>query len=232
MDCWELADKVIGRSNRVLLYGPPGTGKTFAATKYSVEELDKVNAITLTEDSSAAELRGFYIPNEEGAFSWQDGIGVQAWKHGNRLVINEIDHAGGDCSTFLHALLDDPEYAFITLPNQEAERVQPHGEFKVVSTMNGTPDMLSPALRDRFPVCINIDSVHPEALKGLSKDIRTLAGELAVTEDESRRTSIRSWVEFDRLRVELSDRESAYAVFGEHLGDDLLDTMNAALEDE
>ena len=65
--------------------------------------------------------------------------------------------------------------------------------------MNGTPDMLNPALADRFPVKINIDSVHPKALEVLSEHLRQLAGELAVANDESR-TSIRSWIEFDKLR--------------------------------
>ena len=29
LDCWKLANAVLGKSRRILLYGPPGTGKTF-----------------------------------------------------------------------------------------------------------------------------------------------------------------------------------------------------------
>ena len=32
-NCWELIEKVLGRSRRVLLFGPPGTGKTYSAVK-------------------------------------------------------------------------------------------------------------------------------------------------------------------------------------------------------
>lgn len=228
LDCWELADKMIGESRRVLLYGPPGTGKTYAATTYNLND-NGVDATTLTEDSSAAELRGFYLPSKE-EFTWQYGTGINAWLKGGRLVVNEIDHAGGDVSTFLHALLDDPEYAFITLPNVEAEVVKPAEGFQVVATMNGTPDMLNPALADRFPVQINIDSVHPMALEVLSEDLRQLAGELAVVSDE-RRTSIRSWIEFDKLRKLYSPEIAGQAVFG-HLASEMLDALNSDTEIE
>ena len=228
LTCWDLANKMIGESRRVLLYGPPGTGKTYAATTYNLNE-NGVDATTLTEDSSAAELRGFYLPSKE-EFKWQYGTGINAWLKGGRLVVNEIDHAGGDVSTFLHALLDDPEYAFITLPNDEAEVVKPAGGFHVVATMNGTPDMLNPALADRFPVKINVDSVHPKALEVLSEDLRQLAGELAVANDE-RRTSIRSWIEFDKLRKKYNADVAAQAVFGSR-GEDMLVALNSDTEIE
>ena len=228
LTCWDLANKMIGESRRVLLYGPPGTGKTYAATTYNLNE-NGVDATTLTEDSSAAELRGFYLPSKE-EFKWQYGTGINAWLKGGRLVVNEIDHAGGDVSTFLHALLDDPEYAFITLPNDEAEVVKPASGFHVVATMNGTPDMLNPALADRFPVKINVDSVHPKALEVLSEDLRQLAGELAVANDE-RRTSIRSWIEFDKLRKKYNADVAAQAVFGSK-GEDMLVALNSDTEIE
>lgn len=229
MDCWELANKMIGESRRVLLYGPPGTGKTYAATTYNLNK-QSVDATTLTEDSSAAELRGFYLPSKE-EFKWQYGTGINAWLKGGRLVVNEIDHAGGDVSTFLHALLDDPDYAFITLPNEEAEVVKPADGFNVVATMNGTPDMLNPALADRFPVKININTVHPKALEVLSEDLRKLAGELAVATDE-RRTSIRSWIEFDKLRKKYTSEVAAHAVFGKNRGQDLLIALGSETEIE
>ena len=76
LTCWDLANKMIGESRRVLLYGPPGTGKTYAATTYNLNE-NGVDATTLTEDSSAAELRGFYLPSKE-EFKWQYGTGINA----------------------------------------------------------------------------------------------------------------------------------------------------------
>ena len=31
--CWDLANLIIGKTNRILLYGAPGTGKTYSAVK-------------------------------------------------------------------------------------------------------------------------------------------------------------------------------------------------------
>lgn len=61
---------------------------------------------------------------------WNDGVAVQMWKEGGRLVINEIDHAGQDVSSILHALLDDVEFAEMTLPNEEKEIVRPARDSK------------------------------------------------------------------------------------------------------
>ena len=97
--------------------------------------------------------------------------------------------------------------------------------------MNGTPDMLNPALADRFPVKININTVHPKALEVLSKDLRKLAGELAVATDE-RRTSIRSWIEFDKLRKKYTSEVAAQAVFGKNRGQDLLIALGSETEIE
>ena len=38
MNSWELFNKVVGNSDRILLYGIPGTGKTYQATKVNVPE--------------------------------------------------------------------------------------------------------------------------------------------------------------------------------------------------
>ncbi len=70
IECWELASKVIGFSDRVLLYGVPGTGKSYQATKYNLKEGQKVETITLTEDGSAMELRGHFIPNDSNGMDW------------------------------------------------------------------------------------------------------------------------------------------------------------------
>ena len=133
-DCWELVESVLGKSRRVLLYGPPGTGKTYSAVKTNTpkaysksaeEEIDNIYQITMTEDTASANLEGFYKPSSTGTFEWHDGIAIQSWKNGGRLIINEIDHASPDAMTFLHAILDDQEIAMLTLNNDNNDTIHP-----------------------------------------------------------------------------------------------------------
>ena len=165
--CWDLAQLVIGNSNRVLLYGPPGTGKTHTAVKentpLNINGEPNVFQITMTEESSSADLMGFYQIGDNQQFEWHDGIAIQAWRNGGRLIINEIDHASPDAMTFLHAILDDKSIAGITLNNREKETVHPAEGFQVVATSNADPESLPQAVKDRFPVAIYMDSINPKS---------------------------------------------------------------------
>ena len=165
MDCWKLVSAAIGNADRVLLYGPPGTGNTYAAATNKVglnmEGNPNVYQITMTEDTASANLEGFYKPSSDGGFEWHDGIAIQAWRTGGRLVINEIDHASPDAMTFLHAILDDKDIAQLTLNNDNKETVRPEPGFTVIATTNSLPESLPLALKDRFPVKINVDTIHP-----------------------------------------------------------------------
>ncbi len=192
-NCWKLFDAIIGATPRILLYGVPGTVKTYQANTTNLEGRNTYN-VTLTQDSSASELLGHYVLNETGGMDWLDGIGVQAWKDGARLVVNEIDHAGVDVMSFLHALLDDPEFAKFTLPNKRKETVRPQPSFQVIATMNGVPEDLPEALLDRFPVKINIDTVHPSALESLPEKFRSVYADY-----NNGAFSIRRWIALGEL---------------------------------
>ena len=223
MNSWELFDKVVGTSDRILLYGIPGTGKTYQATKVNVPTDKEVYSTTLTIDSTASEMIGHYIPNDTGTFDWNDGVAIKAWREGTRLVINEIDHAGPDVSSVLHAILDDADIARLTLPNKKKETVIPSRGFSVIATMNGTPDMLPEALADRFGVKININSVHPDAIKSLPEKYRTVYSE---RDENNIPPSIRSWKEFSKLvdaGVDL--RSSATVCFGNDYAEDVVEAI-------
>lgn len=209
---WSDIEAVTCVTQRTLLHGPPGTGKTYAALTAGVTPGQRVFALTCSEEMAAAELRGHYVPRG-GEFVWQDGPAMAAWSCGGRLVINEVDKASADALTFLYAVLDDAESARITLPNGEDR--QPKAGFSVVATMNGDPDMdLPEALRDRFPVCIEVRSVHPEALRALPADLRGPAEKGVLAPEAERRTSIRVWLEFARLRPVVGVDVAARACFG------------------
>jgi MoxR-like ATPase len=224
MPVWDLVATVIEHSRTTLLYGPPGTGKSFSAHTADLCGRD-LYTITLTPDTPAAELRGHYVPRGN-AFVWQDGPAIKAWREGGRLVINEIDHAGGDALSFLLNCLDSPETAALTLPT--GELVRPHRQFQAVATMNGKPDEdLLPALRDRFPVCIEINEAHPQGLASLPQDLQLAAKGTVVASDPSRRVTLRAWRAFASLRNRIGADAAAVAAF-QSRGKDILDALRIA----
>jgi MoxR-like ATPase len=220
-DCWKMIASVLGKSRRVLLYGPPGTGKTYSAVKQSTPlDMDgkpNVYQITMTEDTASANLEGFYKPSSDGTFQWHDGIAIQAWRNGGRLVINEIDHASPDAMTFLHAILDDQDIAMLTLNNDEKETVKPAEGFQVVATTNSPPESLPLALKDRFPVKIYVDSIHPKAMEQFPEEWHGVITDTTMVEDPEDRISVRAWSEFFQLQDKGFTAETAgRLVFGEN----------------
>ncbi len=210
--CWELVEQVVGQCDRALLWGVSGTGKSWAARRANLNG-SRVFSVSLTDDTPAAELRGHY-GLVDGSYRWLDGPCIMAWRQGCRLVLNELEKASGDAQTFLLGILDDLEIAQQTLPT--GETLTPARGFHVVATMNGHPDEdLTPALRDRFPVCVHVDQVAPEALRQLPDDLQGVAQNSGVIQHVQRRISVRAWNEFARLRPLLGDTMAAAAVFGD-----------------
>lgn len=222
---WSLIDAVIGLTDRALLYGPPGTGKSFAASRAGLSSSKQpVYIITLTDETPGAELRGHYVP-VDGNFKWQDGPAIAAWRSGGRLVINEIQRASGDALGVLLAITDDASVAGMTLPS--GELVRPSPGFSIVATMNGNPaDHLDEAMRSRFPVTIEVEDVHPEAIAQLPDDLQGPAA-AAVKAEPERRVTIRSWNAFAHLRKEVGPELAAQAIFGDS-ADDVLNSLKLA----
>lgn len=216
IDCWTLASAVLTKCPRILLHGPPGSGKTYAATRLGLHSGQSVASCTLTPETPAAELRGFYVPRGNH-FEWQDGPAVTAWRTGGRLVLNEIDRATGDLLSLLLAICDDPLFAQLTLPSNET--VRPAPGFSVVATMNSVPDDLDFALLDRFPVRIHVDEVAPGAIASLPDDLRDVAARAAILPDAARRVSFRTWSEYAKLRAAIGHEMAAHAVFGNRTQD-------------
>ena len=225
--CWDIVSAILNHSTRTLLHGPPGTGKTHAACRLGLNNGQRVFSVTLTEETPAAELRGHYIL-KEGKYEWHDGPAIAAWRCGGRLVINEIQRGGADVHALLLAITDDPSIAEIDLPS--GEKVKPQSGFTCVATMNGEPkEQLDPALLDRFCVAVQIDKVHPDAVKQLPEDIQQAAEKTALIENEERRICVRAWYAFAQLRKDLTrlhgqeeaQRLAAFAVFNSRAQDAL-----------
>lgn len=235
MDCWKLVANAIGNADRILLYGPPGTGKTYAAATnkvgYNMEGDPNVYQITMTEDTASANLEGFYKPNSSGGFEWHDGIAIQAWRNGGRLVINEIDHASPDAMTFLHAILDDQDIAMLTLNNDSKETVRPAEGFQVVATTNSPPESLPLALKDRFPVKIYVDRIHPMAMEQFPEDWHDVIHDTTMVEDPEERISVRAWSEYFALQDQGFTAETAAKLIFGAKAEELVDAIRLSTAD-
>lgn len=221
---WSIVDTVLEHARTALLYGPSGTGKSYAGHSQVGLNGRKLYSMTLTLDTAAVELRGHYVP-VAGEFKWQDGPALRAWRTGGRLVINEINHAGPDVTSFLLNCLDSVETACLTLPN--GENVKPHPRFQCVATMNGQPEDLLRALRDRFPAKIEIREPNPRGIARLSPDLQAAAKGSVGAEDEERQISLRSWLAFDEFRPKMGEETAAFVVFG-HRAQEILNGLRIA----
>jgi len=182
-------------------------------------------SVTLTDEMPCDALRGHYIV-QGNTFVWQDGPAIRAMREGAVLIINEVDLAGPDVEAFLHELLDNRASCNITLPNGEV--VTPAAGFKVIATMNGVPGDLRDALASRFPVTVEINEVHPNAVKSLSADLQNAALGTVTHDDPELRINMRSWIEFDRLRTLVDEQVAAQATFGIKRSREILDGLRIA----
>jgi MoxR-like ATPase len=211
-------DSAVART--IYLWGPPGVGKTFVASRSSREDRD-VYVVTLTPETPAAELRGFWMP-KGGEFVWQDGVFVEAMRAGARVVINEIAHASHDVLAILHPVLESRETAELTLPNLET--IRPADGFQVVCTDNLPPSQLPPALCDRFNSFLHVDRPHPDALARLPEDLREAALRTFDLESE-RAVSVRGWLSVLDFDEEFGREEAFRVVFGRERGDQIYNAM-------
>lgn len=226
---WGLVESAAPHTRRMLLYGPPGTGKSFLARTAGLGGRD-VYPVSVHSDLPAAELRGHFIPTQEGGMRWMDGPATTAWRGGGRLILDEIDHAGDDALSFLLGVLDDAPTARLVL-GTTGEVITPHENFQVVATMNGEPEDLPPALADRFPVTVRVDAPHPTAIASLPEDLRPLGASLSAHTDPDRRIPLRSLLEFDRLRAVIGSTAAATLIFAER-AQEITDALEMAAVSE
>jgi len=225
---WQLLGLVLSvdvEATRIIyVWGPPGIGKTYGAFHFGRIE-NGFYAVTLTDETSAAELRGHFIFRGGDAL-WHHGPFVRAMLEGKRLVINEIGNANADVLALLFPVLESPKTAEITLPS--GETIRPAAGFHVVATDNCPPDQLPEALDDRFGVYLRLSEPHPDAIASLHPQLRDLALASACLEDE-RRVSARGWLFLQSLIPAFGLKASCVLAFGPDRGPLVFDAVALAI---
>jgi MoxR-like ATPase len=119
--------------------------------------------INLNGQTDTGELIGRYVPREsEGGHAgatwrWQDGLVVQAMKHGWWVLLDEVNLAEPQILERLNSVLEqDPSLVLTEHDNSRLGRgaMPVHPDFRLFATMNPAEysgrSVLSPAYRDRW----------------------------------------------------------------------------------
>lgn len=205
---------------RILLWGKAGTGKTTAAMAMAPES----ERITLTQGQFPDALLGKFLLRD-GSTYWANAPATRAAIKGVPLVLDEIHKAGSELDSTLQAILDDESVCRLNLDN--GQTIEPALGFRVIATMNGSPEVLAEAVLDRFDVVLRCDTPHVGILRRLSPESAAfIANKMANEPDTETWTptiSPRRMLSFEFLRKGgVSDKLAAEIVFGEGQGKTVL----------
>lgn len=165
---------------------------------------------------------------KDGSTYWADAPAARAARKGVPLVLDEIHKAGGELTATLHAILDDASVCRLNLDN--GETLTPESGYRVIATMNGSPEQLESTLLDRFDVFLNCRTPHDGILRRLSPESAAYLVNKMANEPESElwvpEQSPRRFLAFEHLRAQgLSDELAAELQFGEGQGKTVLMSM-------
>lgn len=215
-----MLSKLPNPPRRVLLHGPPGTGKT----TYALSLSEQSERITLTQGQFPDALLGKFLL-KDGSTYWANAPATRAAIAGSPLVLDEIHEAGAELDSTLQAILDDESVCRFNLDNGEC--ITPAGGFRVIATMNGSPDQLKEAVRDRFDIVLKCKVPHPGILKRLSNESAAYLLNKMMNEPDNDQwipaQSPRRFIAFEGLRAQgVADELAAELVFGEGQGKTVL----------
>jgi len=212
-NCWDTFNEVLAAGvKRLILFGPPGTGKTYSALHTALQPGQESWRLTCTDDMTQMEVTGGFMPQADGTFGYLEGPAVKARKAGGRLVVDEIDKAGGDVFATLLNMTDSDESAMWENP-LTGEKTTPARGYTVIMTTNVEQiEELPAALIDRFPVRLRIDRPHPSALMTLPYEWRGYADRMA--DAGSERMSLRLFQSLHQLSVQMGEEKAARLILG------------------
>ena len=213
-NCWDTFKQIVHAGvDRVILYGPPGTGKPFSALHSVKREGQESPRLTCTDDMTNMDVTGGFLPSADGGFQWIEGVAIKARRTGARLVVDEIDKAGGDVFATLLNMTDSDGSSEWEHP-VTGEKTTPAPGYTVVMTTNVEHiEELPQALIDRFPVRLRIDRPHPDALATLPRHWRGYADRMA--DAGSERMSLRLFQSMNKLSNQMGEEKAAQLILGE-----------------
>lgn len=160
----------------VLLQGPTSAGKTSMIEYLAKISGNKFVRINNHEHTDLQEYLGSYVSADDGTLRYQEGILVEALRHGYWIVLDELNLAPSDVLEALNRLLDDNRELFIP---ETQEVVHPHPNFMLFATQNpaglyGGRKVLSRAFRNRF-LELHFDDIPEDELEFILKERSQIA---------------------------------------------------------
>jgi len=149
----DLARIISIRMFPVLIEGPTSSGKTSTIEFLAKRTGHRFVRINNHEHTDIQEYLGTYVSDPvSGRLVFKDGLLVQALRHGDWIVLDELNLAPTDILEALNRLLDDNRELFIP---ETQEVIKPHPHFILFATQNPPGlypgrKVLSRAFRSRF----------------------------------------------------------------------------------